>query len=228
MKKFTLIELMVVVAIIGILASLLLPALGKSRKSAQGAVCIGNLKQQGIAYQMFSDDNDFVQGTKYDNTLNSTTLAGHALWKLKLSFYMGADPLTTADIADYRRAELSEGAFRCPLDNTVNTENTYLDGGYGLNWAGLNTSTYYGSRADNYAALTIADVSIPTDTIVSGDSSDALANWAEPILNNQVTGNRHLGKLNLLWFDGHVSPKRYAATRAGVDGDTHYYFRSTR
>ena len=56
MKKFTLLELLVVVAIIGILASLLLPSLSKARKSAETAVCLSNLRQIGIAQQLFVSD----------------------------------------------------------------------------------------------------------------------------------------------------------------------------
>ncbi|WDE96974.1 type II secretion system protein [Lentisphaera profundi] len=65
-KNFTLIEILVVVAIIGILGSLLLPSLGKARRKAKTSVCINNLKQVSTFLLMVPDDNQdhYVVGLK--------------------------------------------------------------------------------------------------------------------------------------------------------------------
>ena len=55
---FTLIELLVVVTMMGIIAAMLLPALAGARERARTAQCADNLRQWGLAYWMYADDND--------------------------------------------------------------------------------------------------------------------------------------------------------------------------
>lgn len=56
-RAFTLIELLTVIAIIGILAAILIPVIGRARESAKGARCISNLRQVGVALHAYADEN---------------------------------------------------------------------------------------------------------------------------------------------------------------------------
>src|SRR5882724_11489909 len=67
---FTLVEVMVVVAIIGVLIALLLPALTRTKETGRSAVCLNNLHQIGIGLQLYVQDNQNHLPIMYDMPTN--------------------------------------------------------------------------------------------------------------------------------------------------------------
>lgn len=57
-KGFTLIELLVVISIIAVLMAILMPALNRVKKQARTSACLANLRQWGLLFSMYCDDND--------------------------------------------------------------------------------------------------------------------------------------------------------------------------
>ena len=57
-RGFTLIELLVVISVIALLLSILLPALQKVKQHARTVACLSNLKQWGLYFSMYTDDNN--------------------------------------------------------------------------------------------------------------------------------------------------------------------------
>jgi prepilin-type N-terminal cleavage/methylation domain-containing protein len=75
---FTLIELLVVIAIIAILAALLLPALARAKQRGQEAVCLSNLRQIGLAFEMYLNDHNDHFPDRRD--LKSSLPGGYHPW----------------------------------------------------------------------------------------------------------------------------------------------------
>lgn len=224
MKKFTLIEILVVIAIIGILASLLLPVLGKARKQSQGAVCISQLKQQYTALYLFSDDNDgLVNSSYYLDTTDQR--GGWSGWKYNIAEYLNIDLQTSNPWND---VVLGTGVFACPLDE-IRTEVRH-EGGYGLNIYAGAASGWITGAGNRGTPLYLSDLTDPVETNWVGDTTSINDAWHEPIYvpddwtANEVVDNRHLGKNNVLWMDGHTSSQSYTQFASGANSDVRYYF----
>lgn len=126
MKKrgFTLIELLVVIAIIAVLAAMLLPALRNARERARMASCVNNMRQIGLAFLMYVDDENYHSPPKHwvhsdDN--------GDGSWRAFIAPYLGIDYEWVRENPETEQARNMVGVFKCPSDRFYYTSTYFIN-----------------------------------------------------------------------------------------------------
>ncbi|MCG3148823.1 MAG: hypothetical protein PCFJNLEI_02272 [Verrucomicrobiae bacterium] len=188
---FTLLELLVVVAVIGVVAALLTPALGKAKRRALATQCLNNLRQIGIATVMYTDDN---VGRLPDSQHHL------ASWVGSLQPYAGG-----------------RVCYRCPVDghrtrmysyaiNDLVTPNPY--GAETLDYSRLSSIPV---PAETVFLAEMDDRFVGSDHYhFAGDPDDG-PGYVPAAFAAQVAVTRHLGAANYLFTDGHVELLSWSA-----------------
>jgi prepilin-type N-terminal cleavage/methylation domain-containing protein/prepilin-type processing-associated H-X9-DG protein len=207
-RGFTLIELMVVIALIAVLAAMLLPALSRAREKTKAANCVSNLHQIGLGQNMYVADCHVYPGW----CAQSIDEVGRARKIFICPSYRG-DATNAVPLGDARIVSYGYNAWGSGFDAEL-----------GLNGKVGEMTQLTGVRESSLVA--------PADMVASGDGPDLKRAFAGMSLvlvptfgilsregfESYGPARRHNGGANILFCDGHVEYGKYRRWVEHSDG----------
>ena len=207
-RGFTLIELLVVIAIIAILAAILFPVFARAREKARQTSCLSNLKQLGLAINMYLQDYDerFPFNRGYNHGATYPPVVQYYSWVVLIEPYVKNSQVFVCPSDD------SPWAYTYPVNNT-RVEGSYM---YNCAFPGTGYSSYNGYRGDHintppvWDCYRLAECLTPAETWVFQDSyvpnGHSLTYTRNTYGWQGITqqGPVHNGGLNFAFVDGHA------------------------
>ncbi len=192
---FTLIELLIVIAIIAILAAMLLPALGNAKKTSKAIMCASNLKQWTTAVHIYAESfQDYLPLHQMSCFYSSPTRTNWNAW----SSWLRDAFLPNAKEATYYFGKDING---CPdhSDTMLSPAISERYYSYGISYI---IAIYTNPRK-------LGQIRSPSQTILFSDLANNVDGPGYDFsYSPERVGYMHLGKTNCLFVDGHVTGKK--------------------
>ena len=214
-KTFTLIELLIVIAIIAILAAMLLPALNKARERAKSSSCIAKLKQIGAGMIMYADTyNSYLPS--YGTTTNGSC------WDFLIAEFVGYKPTAP------------NGIYHCPAGRLYSaTTDVKKSRGYAMNQSIAREpflQRYPAPNPKDGALMLVIDFWHPSldyaESAVGGNitNTEYISHGLGALTTAKYVAKRHSGMINYLRKDGSVKTSMRGNYGIGKDILWSYYY----
>ncbi len=222
-RAFTLVELLVVIGIVAVLASMALPALSRSKAKAKQIQCVNNLRQLGVAARMYHGDHG-GRGIFYGGV--------QTLWmETLIQYYSNVDTIRLCPgVSEPPKHQTGSNAGNARTAWTWGSENARYAGAYAINgwmYSYQGASQWEPERRNYFESETQIQNPVTTPMFMDAIWPDLWAKATDLPAQNLLTGNqqqggiarctiaRHGGKptlqsatINLFCIDGHVETSR--------------------